>query len=151
MTRRSMVNRTGWGSADLRQQHLFVLEAGDPRDVSCKSEKHSSRSICICLYVLNLFEYLITSTHANSHELLLSFPCVPEILRTHIYCIPCFLTQASDSRIFISALTKRAVTLELFALSCAKTAEGQRSAVQSASCVQRQGEREGSQALGLPR
>lgn len=82
-----MVNRTGWGSADLRQQHLFVLEAGDPRDVSCKSEKHSSRSICICLYVLNLFEYLITSTHANSHELLLSFPCVPEILRTHTYTV----------------------------------------------------------------
>lgn len=80
MTWRSMVNRTGWGLADLRQQHLFVLKAGDPRDVSCKSENHSSRSICICLYVLNLFEYLITSTHANSHEQLLSFPCVPSLV-----------------------------------------------------------------------
>lgn len=45
---------------------------------------------------------------------------------------------------------KRAVTLELFALSCAKTAEGQRGAEQPASCAQRQGEREGSQTLGLP-
>lgn len=80
-----------------------------------------------------------------------AFICVPEILCTLRYCIPYSSSQASYSRIFISALIKRAVTLELFAFSCAKTAEGYRSAVQPASCVQRQGEREGSQALGLPR
>jgi len=32
VTPKSTVNRTGWGSADLRHQHLFVLEAGDPRE-----------------------------------------------------------------------------------------------------------------------
>lgn len=62
-----------------------------------------------CFICLNIW----SDQRINSHELLLSFPHTPR------YCICCFLNQASHSRIFIWALTKRAVTLELFALRCA--------------------------------
>lgn len=61
-------------SADLRHQHLFVLEAGDPREMSCNSENHSSRDgpfAWPCM--LRLFEYLIRSTHKQS-QTIASFP-----------------------------------------------------------------------------
>lgn len=142
VTPKSMVNRTGWGSADLRHQHLFVLKAGDPREMSCNSEKHSSRDSPFAWpCMLHLFEYLITLTHKQSWTIAFfpscAFTCVPEILCTPRYCIFDAFWVKLQTTSLISALTKRAVTLELFAVPT--------------SCVQRQGEREGSQALRLPR
>lgn len=142
----------------LRQQHLFVLEAGDPRGVCCKSEKHSGYdSPFTCVLICTLF--ICIFDHINTHKqwwTIAFFPssaiCVSStVSHTQICCIPGSPSHTTDSRIFISALKKKEKSLwSYLLLAVPRQSEGQHGAAQPASCAQRQGEREASQTLGLP-
>lgn len=125
----------GCVSANLRQQHLFGLEAGDPWELSCKSENlgailipsyHGPPHNTVCSWNTHIRSYCRTNTrtHQQPWTHFLSFSCFNNVADPFAHAdtiFPARLVTLQTAGFPFQLLKKEQ---SLWSSSCAKTTRG---------------------------